>query len=113
MELTDSFFALFLRHCQRRFALSAHPLPPHLPSPFRTTLRSLLTTELDISSVPKIGVFEWLFGFASHSISKQGESNGESGGGDDNEIGEKDMRDKLREFASPEGQVSLRFLSVL
>lgn len=58
------------------------PLPPHLPTPFRTTIRYLLTNELDIASVPRLSFFEWLAYFS-----------------------EGDMQEKLREFCSPAGQV--------
>ncbi|GAA5961572.1 hypothetical protein JCM8115_006723 [Rhodotorula mucilaginosa] len=56
------------------------PLPPHLPAGYRTTLRHLLTHELDISSVPNYSFFEWLAHFC-----------------------EGDMQERLREFASPAG----------
>lgn len=58
------------------------PLPPHLPAGYRTTLRHLLTHELDISSVPNYSFFEWLAHFC-----------------------EGDMQERLREFASPAGYV--------
>ncbi|GAA5973540.1 hypothetical protein JCM11641_007108 [Rhodosporidiobolus odoratus] len=60
------------------------PLPPHLPTPFRTTVRYLLTYELDISSVPRLSFFEWLAGFS-----------------------EGDMEEKLRWFCEPAGQDDL------
>ncbi|GAA5973567.1 hypothetical protein JCM21900_005453 [Sporobolomyces salmonicolor] len=60
------------------------PLPPHLPVPFRTTLRYLLTYELDIASVPRLSFFEWLSYFS-----------------------EGDMQEKLRWFAEPAGQDDL------
>ncbi|GAA5858680.1 hypothetical protein JCM8547_001418 [Rhodosporidiobolus lusitaniae] len=63
---------------------SDQPLPPHLPSPFRTTLRYLLTYELDISCVPTLSFFEWLAGFS-----------------------EGDMQEKLRWFCEPAGQDDL------
>ncbi|BGP19975.1 hypothetical protein JCM10213_006752 [Rhodosporidiobolus nylandii] len=63
---------------------SDQPLPPHLPSPFRTTLRYLLTYELDISSVPRLSFFEWLAAFS-----------------------EGDMEEKLRWFCTGEGQDDL------
>ncbi|GAA6017924.1 hypothetical protein JCM8202_006200 [Rhodotorula sphaerocarpa] len=56
------------------------PLPPHLLPPFRTTLRNLLTYELDIACVPSFSFFEWLAHFC-----------------------EGDMQERLREFASPAG----------
>ncbi|GAA5989837.1 hypothetical protein JCM10908_002340 [Rhodotorula pacifica] len=56
------------------------PLPPHLPAGYRTTLRHLLTYELDISSVPNYSFFEWLAHFC-----------------------EGNMQERLREFASPAG----------
>lgn len=59
------------------------PLPSHLQSPLRTTLRYLLKNELDIESVPRVSFFEWLAGFS-----------------------EGDMQEKLRWFCSGEGQVS-------
>jgi hypothetical protein len=62
--------------------LADQPLPPHLPSPFRTTLRYLLTYELDISCVPTLSFFEWLAGFSKG-----------------------DMEEKLRWFSEPAGQV--------
>ncbi|GAA5889058.1 hypothetical protein JCM16303_002173 [Sporobolomyces ruberrimus] len=80
-------------------------LPPPFPSPLETTLRTLLTNELDISSVPTVGVFQWLSCFASRprtDIDPHDEKPE-----DPDEIGEKDMTDKLREFASPEGQDDL------
>ncbi|GAA6019501.1 hypothetical protein JCM11491_000979 [Sporobolomyces phaffii] len=83
----------------------AHPLPPHFPTPLETTLRSLLTTELDISSVPKVGVFEWLSRFAVAPRADQVPLLAESQ--DENEIGEQDMAAKLKEFASPQGQDGL------
>ncbi|GAA5853371.1 hypothetical protein JCM9279_005769 [Rhodotorula babjevae] len=60
------------------------PLPPHLPIPFRTTLRYLLTHELDISCVPRLSFFEWLAAFS-----------------------EGDMEEKLRWFCEPAGQDDL------
>lgn len=60
------------------------PLPPHFPTPFRTTLRYLLTYELDISSVPRQSFFEWLAAFS-----------------------EGDKEEKLRWFCEPAGQVCL------
>ncbi|GAA5998468.1 hypothetical protein JCM5350_000657 [Sporobolomyces pararoseus] len=84
---------------------NAHPLPSHFPSPLHATLRSLLTTELDISSVPKVGVFEWLSCLASRSQSTSETS--ESATDDGDEVGERDMAEKLKEFASPEGQDDL------
>ncbi|GAA5905511.1 hypothetical protein JCM6882_004772 [Rhodosporidiobolus microsporus] len=63
---------------------SDQPLPPHLPSLFRTTLRYLLTYELDISCVPTLSFFEWLAGFS-----------------------EGDMEEKLRWFCEPAGQDDL------
>ncbi|GAA5943020.1 NAPDH-dependent diflavin reductase [Sporobolomyces koalae] len=83
---------------------AAHPLPPHLPSRYSTTLRHILTTELDISSVPKVGVFEWLSCFAAAA---QARIDPNTLAQDDNEIGERDMADKLKEFASPRGQDDL------
>ncbi|GAA5911939.1 NAPDH-dependent diflavin reductase [Sporobolomyces salmoneus] len=83
----------------------AHPLPPHFPSPFRASIRSLLTTELDISSVPKVGVFEWLSCFATQPREAQESTLQQTE--DDDEVGEKDMAAKLKEFASPEGQDDL------
>ncbi|GAA5923352.1 hypothetical protein JCM3775_007512 [Rhodotorula graminis] len=62
----------------------AQPLPPHLPTPFRTSLRSLLTHELDISCVPHLSFFEWLAAFS-----------------------EGDMEEKLRWFCEPAGQDDL------
>ena len=62
--------------------LAGQPLPPHLPTPFRTTLRHLLTHELDISSVPRVSFFEWLASFSTG-----------------------DMQEKLRWFCEGEGQV--------
>ncbi|GAA5965690.1 hypothetical protein JCM3765_003217 [Sporobolomyces pararoseus] len=83
----------------------AHPLPSHFPAPFYTTLRSLLTTELDISSVPKVGVFEWLSCFASQPQSSSETIEPSKDDGD--EIVERDMAEKLRDFANPEGQDDL------
>lgn len=60
-------------------------LPPHLPVGYRTTLRHLLTYELDISSVPNYSFFEWLAHFC-----------------------EGEMQERLREFASPAGYVRAR-----
>ncbi|GAA6005265.1 NAPDH-dependent diflavin reductase [Rhodotorula paludigena] len=60
------------------------PLPPHLPTLFRTTLRYLLTYELDISSVPRQSFFEWLAAFS-----------------------EGDKEEKLRWFCEPAGQDDL------
>ncbi|GAA5862718.1 hypothetical protein JCM3774_001895 [Rhodotorula dairenensis] len=59
---------------------SDQSLPPHLPSGYRTSLRHLLTYELDISSVPNYSFFEWLAHFC-----------------------EGEMQERLREFASPAG----------
>lgn len=58
------------------------PLPSHLPVPYVTTLRHLLTHELDISAVPRLTFFEWLAQFS-----------------------EGDMQEKLRWFCTGEGQV--------
>ncbi|GAA5821634.1 hypothetical protein JCM10212_000019 [Sporobolomyces blumeae] len=79
----------------------------HLPVPYRATLRSLLTHEFEISSVPKVGVFEWLAGFAASNHVNAATSNGPRSEEDENEIGEKDMADKLKEFATPQGQDDL------
>ena len=57
-------------------------MPPHLPSPYVTTLRHLLTHEVDIGCVPRLSFFEWLADFS-----------------------EGDMEEKLREFCKGEGQV--------
>lgn len=65
------------------FPLADQPLPPHLPTPYRTTLRHLLTNELDIACVPRVSFFEWLAAFS-----------------------EGDMAEKLRWFCTGEGQVS-------
>lgn len=59
------------------------PLPHHLPSPLRTTIRNLLQYELDIQSIPRVSFFEWLAGFSDG-----------------------DMKEKLNWFCSGEGQVS-------
>jgi hypothetical protein len=58
-----------------------------------------------------VGVFEWLSCFASQPRAETDSvCNGEE---DENEVGEKDMANKLKDFASPEGQVSFSlFLSL-
>ncbi|SCV67968.1 BQ2448_89 [Microbotryum intermedium] len=70
------------------FRLDAHsdnrPLPSHFPRPFTTTLRYLLTYELDISGVPRLSFFEWLAHFS-----------------------EGDMKEKLQFFCTGEGQDEL------
>lgn len=60
------------------------PLPPDLPTPYTTTLRSLLTHHLDIASIPRLSFFEWLAAFT-----------------------EGDMAEKLRWFCTGEGQDDL------
>lgn len=62
------------------------PLPPSFPT--RTTLRELLTSHLDIFSVPRRSFFEFLSHFTTDELETE----------------------KLREFASSEGQVRLSAL---
>lgn len=63
---------------------TVQPLPTNIPTPFRTTLRHLITHELDISAVPRISFLETLASFSSG-----------------------DLAEKLRWFCSPEGQDDL------
>ncbi|KAI5477463.1 NADPH-dependent diflavin oxidoreductase 1 [Pseudohyphozyma bogoriensis] len=60
------------------------PLPPHFPSPYLTTLRHLLTHELDVTCVPRVSFFEWLAFFSDG-----------------------DMKEKLQFFTTGEGQDDL------
>jgi hypothetical protein len=82
---------IFACHYWTRFLTSFlfmtdQPLPPHLPNPYRTTIRNLLKFELDICSVPRVSFFEWLAAFS-----------------------EGDMKEKLTWFCDGEGQVSWTF----
>lgn len=84
-----SFFTLIQLSSLSIFFLD-QPLPSHLPASYPTTLRSLLTYELDITSVPRLSFFEFLSYFPSSS-----------------EQSVLDLQEKLIYFTKGEGQDDL------